>query len=243
MRATCALAAGILMIMTCQSGCGKGSGLEGKVVAGNGVPLGKVKVAAIQQQPVKGYERFETVTGPDGGFKFDKLYPAAAYTVVANADAPGGKPAVNAVSGPKGETRLLTEPIWLRFLFGKDGTTVLDTATGLMWARDGNIQGGAMPWGAAASWVKSISLGGHNDWRLPSKQEFEEFALAGGRINRHERLNSIGFTNVERSWYWTGSELSATTAQFVSMIEASRGGEDRGYKDGAYKVWPVRSAH
>ena len=49
-------------------GCGKKSGIEGKVLDGKGQPVSGVKIIAKQAQPIKGFEQFETTTGSDGIF-------------------------------------------------------------------------------------------------------------------------------------------------------------------------------
>jgi len=48
-----------------------------------------------------------------------------------------------------------------------DGT-VTDQVTGLLWQQ---ADGGEMTWERAAAHCKSLSLGGHNDWRLPFAHE------------------------------------------------------------------------
>jgi hypothetical protein len=60
-------------------GCGKKSGLEGKVVDGKGEPVANVKIIAKQVQPIKGYEQFEATTNSDGTFSFGKLFPTSEY--------------------------------------------------------------------------------------------------------------------------------------------------------------------
>jgi len=69
-----------MLVTACLLGCGKKSGLEGKVVDGKGKPMAGVKVVAKQVQPIKGYEQFESTTGSDGGFKFGRLFPTRAGT-------------------------------------------------------------------------------------------------------------------------------------------------------------------
>ena len=62
-------------------GCGKKSGLEGKVVDEKGAPVANVKIIAKQVQPIKGYEQFEATTGSDGTFSFGKLFPTSEYVL------------------------------------------------------------------------------------------------------------------------------------------------------------------
>jgi len=49
-----------------------------------------------------------------------------------------------------------------------DGT-VLDRATGLIWAKSDSGRG--MNWAAALSYCQGLNLGGHGDWRLPNAKE------------------------------------------------------------------------
>ncbi len=48
-----------------------------------------------------------------------------------------------------------------------DGT-VTDNGTGLMW-QQGHPRQGIMTWDSAMSYTSSLFLGGHSDWRLPTK--------------------------------------------------------------------------
>ncbi|MDP8285425.1 MAG: DUF1566 domain-containing protein [Candidatus Electryonea clarkiae] len=71
----------IVLMALAVTGCGKKSGLEGKVVDGKGKPMANVKIIAKQIQPIKGYEQFETTTGSDGTFSFEKLFPTSEYVL------------------------------------------------------------------------------------------------------------------------------------------------------------------
>ena len=64
------------------AGCGKKSGVEGKVVDGRGKPMSGVKLIAKQVEPIKGYEQFETTTASDGTFRFKKLFPTSEYEII-----------------------------------------------------------------------------------------------------------------------------------------------------------------
>ena len=55
----------------------------------------------------------------------------------------------------------------LSFTDNGDGT-ITDNNTGLMWQK---IDGGEMTFETAASYCKSLNLGGFTDWRLPTTQE------------------------------------------------------------------------
>lgn len=165
----------MVFIMACLFGCGKKSGLEGKVVNGKGMPLAGVKVVAKMSQPVKGYEQFESITGSDGVFKFAKLFPTSAYQLITYPDGANQNLSIKIESGPEGQTKILPDSISIRFSFSKDGATALDTNTGLMWVTNANVAGRGMPWDTANKWVRSLDIGGHKDWRLPNWEELHQF--------------------------------------------------------------------
>jgi len=238
MRATNVVVACILLVLMCLFGCGKKSGLEGKVVDGKGKPMAGVKVVAKQVQPIKGYEQFETTTGSDGAFKFSKLFPTSAYELITYPDGTTKNLTIKTESAPEGQTRVLPEPITIRFQFSKDGATALDTNTGLMWAKNANIAGRGMPWGEAMGWVSSLDIGGHKDWRLPNKVELEQFAKSGGSGKPVDQLASIGFTNIQAGCYWSGTEDGNYVAWYVDVKD---GVVDSYAKRNDYYVWPVRS--
>ncbi len=73
------LAVFIIFMVFAVSGCGKKTGLEGKVLDGKGKPIAHLKIIAKQVQPIKGYEQFEAMTGADGSFSFKKLFPTSEY--------------------------------------------------------------------------------------------------------------------------------------------------------------------
>lgn len=88
-----------------------------------------------------------------------------------------------------------------------------DPATGLMWARNGNIAEKKMDWKEAMDWAKSLNYAGYSDWRLPTKNEYEKFLKIKGRGKSklsdhfvHKWFNNNGFFNVQESGYWSSSD-------------------------------------
>ena len=104
-----------------------------------------------------------------------------------------------------------------------------DPQSGLMWTRTGNIAGCAMNWDEAINWVKTLKYAGHNDWRLPSKEEFEAIPS--------EWFNDSGFNNV-KGCYWSGTESGNDSAWYVFM---KIGSVHNYIKYNDYYVWPLRS--
>lgn len=116
-------------------GCGKKSGIEGKIVDGKGEPIANAKIMATQVQPIKGYEQFEATTGSDGTFRLSKLFPTSEYILFPWSEGWGTEPGMilkyeptnmrahfhkegwktehkmTVQSGPDGQTLLLSAPI------------------------------------------------------------------------------------------------------------------------------------
>lgn len=125
----------IVLMIFAVAGCGKKSGLEGKVVDGMAKPMAHVKIIAKQVQPIKGYEQFEAVTDADGTFRFKKLFPTSEYilfpwfedwskspmrtlryeankfTARFNKEGWTTKEKMKAQSGPEGQTIILKSPL------------------------------------------------------------------------------------------------------------------------------------
>ena len=113
---------------------------EGKIVDMQGKPVEGVKVIAQQVEPLKGYDRVESVTKSDGIFVLTGLYPQDRYTICIE----GGQcndVDTSITTGPKGETKLLKGTIVLQyspFNISKDGV-IVDPRTGLEWAPTGGL--------------------------------------------------------------------------------------------------------
>jgi hypothetical protein len=312
-----------LMLLAAMAGCGKKSSLEGKVVDGKGKPLAGVKVQALQEQPLKGYEFFECTTGTDGYFKFGKLFPASAYTLITHLDdtpsnfksikimsAPEGQTMIlpesitiqkttlegkiadgtgkplagvkliavqlqpydkgngvfmsttnadgnfkfstlfpNAtytlstsdsiellkeiMSSSEGQTKILPEPIIIRFKKPKDGAPTIDTKNGLMWANDANIAGKRMNWNEAVEWVKRLDFAGHKDWRMPSKVELVEF---GKSVD-----TGSDYKNFQTDFYWSSTEGSSKNNAWMASMYAGNSSSYENNKSKLHYVWPVRA--
>ncbi len=121
----------LIFVLCCGFG-GKKSGIEGKLVDGNGQPLAKVKVIAEQVEPLKGYDKFETTTGSDGTFKFNGLYPSSAYKIYPLlGETQMESSIVEIQSAPEGQTSMLKAPLVGRYAM-KEGI-ITDNKTGLQW--------------------------------------------------------------------------------------------------------------
>jgi hypothetical protein len=237
-------------------GCGKKSALEGGVVDGKGQPLAGVRIVAHKEQPVKGYDEFETTSGGDGAFRFPKLFPDSEYRLIAYKGRNSNSHPVEALSAPRGNTRILLTPLEIRFDVSEDGATVRDTRTGLMWMRDATVPR-EVDYQEAIRWVQGLDIGGYRDWRLPTIEEFQELAKYNG-LNPLAYLNRGGFRYVLPGLYWTTSPAyggnNPNYNWCASMKErdpnlgdiSSQGlvgcgnNVQQGYTIEKHHVWPVR---
>jgi hypothetical protein len=204
----------VVFLVMFVAGCGgKSSSLEGKVVDGKGQPLSNVKVAAKMAQPIKGYEQFETTTGADGTFKFSKLFPTSEYQLILYSERWKGEKKMKTDSGPEGETKMLPEPMIIRFMETKEGV-VMDTKTNLMWATEDN--GDDITWGNAKSYCDNYRGGGYTDWRMPTQDD-----LAGlynpAKTYKSDCGHDVHLTALIRLtcfWAWASETRGSDAADF-----------------------------
>lgn len=97
----------------------------------------------------------------------------------------------------------------------QDGT-ITDLVTGLMWQKQ---DGGEMSYEKAVSYCKTVTLGGHSDWRLPTTRE-----LFG--INHFDKVNpalpTTYFITTTAEYWWT-SEKRADNQANAWVINAGGG--------------------
>ena len=214
-------------------GCGKKSGLEGKVVDGKGNPIAGVKIVAKQVPPIiKGYEQFEATTGADGMFKFSDLYPASVYVLWPWMQ--DTKFSVISQSGPKGETVILPKPFAIRFAPIKDGIIIKDSMTGLQWMPDRGRKD--ITWDEAQAYVQGLKTGGFSDWRLPTRAELK--SLYDPSITAEYKIDPM--FQLSACCPWTGELGDSSSAR---PFDFSSGYEYSNYRSASNdgRVLAVRS--
>ncbi len=125
-------------------------------------------------------------------------------------------------------------------------------------AADFNITSGAMTWWGAQAWAANLSVGGYDDWRLPtvttscsgyncaSGSELghlfytELGGIAGVRIVTNHDADYDLFSNILNNYYWSGSEYAPDTFGAWGFL-ASYGFQQASYKYAKYYGWAVRS--
>jgi hypothetical protein len=95
-----------------------------------------------------------------------------------------------------------------RFTDNGDGT-VRDNLTGLMWAKDANLNNGEMTWNNAIDYANNLSLGSTGcggtatDWRLPNHNEL--LSLIDKANESPAMPTGHPFSNIQGGHYWTST--------------------------------------
>ena len=139
-----------------------------------------------------------------------------------------------------------------RFTIQANTNCVLDNATGLMWARNANLPGVAMPWTNAVQYCATnlnlVSYGGYTDWRLPNVRELT--SLIAWQYFSPPLYNTAGtaqwsandpFGGVQSANYWSSTTVMNSQANAWRVYLLT------GYMviyvlktDSTSYVWPVR---
>ena len=122
---------------------------------------------------------------------------------------------------------------------------IRDNLTGLIWARNANIPGGAMPWTNAVQYcstnlnVNVPLYGGTNDWRLPNWQELRSLIDASKSSPALPSGHPFAGVQLNPYRYWSSATAAGNTAG-AWTVRLGDGYVSNGAKVTAYYVWPVR---
>jgi len=122
---------------------------------------------------------------------------------------------------------------------GATATCVTDNLTGLMWTQDGNLPAGTRTWQQALDYANALSLCGFTDWRLSNRKELRSL-MNYNLANNATTLNTLGFTNVQASDYWSSSSYVASAAD-AWVVDPDGGSVSSSGKSTSNYVWPVRA--
>ncbi|MEW6053690.1 MAG: DUF1566 domain-containing protein [Nitrospirota bacterium] len=153
----------------------------------------------------------------------------------------------SSASGDDGDIRAGIEWPEPRFINHKDGT-VTDTLTGLMWLRDGGCLK-RKKWSDAVDAIARLnsnpgtySCTGYSaqyaDWRMPNIKEMNSL-LHYGETDTTAWLNSTGFSNMQKSWYWSSTTHSGAIQ--ARMLHLAHGIETSSRKSKKNYTMAVRS--
>lgn len=95
---------------------------------------------------------------------------------------------------------------------------VIDNATGLMWARDGNAAGGnngaAINWSNGLIYAEGLTFAGFSDWRMPNLFEIE--SILDHSVNPGIYPEFINMHAIPGDYYWSSTTpVSDTDFAFV----------------------------
>jgi serine/threonine protein kinase len=131
-----------------------------------------------------------------------------------------------------------------RFVDHRNGT-VTDTKTGLMWAREDSYVhlGRYLNWEQSKSYVNKLSMGGYNDWRLPTVAELKEiYEIKKSNTDKDGDTIHIDpiFSGGGIFWNWSSEEQDKCCAKVVLFIDGSviKNGRMFSYERGVRAVRP-----
>lgn len=106
---------------------------------------------------------------------------------------------------------------------------VSDRRTRLLWQR--LVPGDKFSWVAAGQYCAGLDLAGHDDWRLPSVQEFQTI-VDEGRSN--PAADEAVFPDTPSEGFWSGTGW-AGTPMFAWHVDFDRG--SAAYDTGTMSYW------
>jgi len=127
---------------------------------------------------------------------------------------------------------------WPSTRFTDNGVTVTDHLTGLEWAEDANLPGGARTWNDAIDYCNALSLGGYDDWRLPDTREL--LSLIDYSQDNPALPSGHPFDNVQSQRYWTSTTSTNDVPNRAWSVHLLRPIVDEYGKGVTYFVWPLR---
>ncbi|MEI8172409.1 MAG: DUF1566 domain-containing protein [Deltaproteobacteria bacterium] len=137
------------------------------------------------------------------------------------------------------ETDADIETIRERFIIRNDGT-IIDKATKRMWLQNANYPMRGMNWEEAVKYCEDLNYAGYNDWRVPSRREWE--VLIGNKGINKTFPQGHPFENiVVPASYWT-STPNPPGHVFTYSVNVESGSIESLKKERIGYVWPVRYA-
>ena len=158
----------------------------------------------------------ETIFGVVGSYPLKGLPKTGQFTSYTNYDdAWYANPAGDDIGNPQGEGT------WSGYT--ADGgrfslqtisgdVVVTDSATGLIWASDGNqagcYNGGTRTWSQAITWARDLSFANQTDWRLPNSLELHTIV---DQSTVNPAINQTFFPNTQINYYWSSTTYAGYT--------------------------------
>jgi hypothetical protein len=100
----------------------------------------------------------------------------------------------------------------LRADFTKTGDIVKDNASGLEW-QDDNVSSPSLTWQDAITQCETLTLNGHDDWRLPNINELKSI------VDRSKSSVIVdGFESVATYSYWSSTSFADASNKNVAWL-------------------------
>jgi hypothetical protein len=110
-----------------------------------------------------------------------------------------------------------------------------DPATGLEWQAVPFAE--SMTWAEAEKACSELRLGGHADWRMPTRIEL----LSIVDDTRHKpAIDTDAFPETPSAWFWTSTPYAANPAEYAWVVYFGSGGSYDGLRGYRYRVRAVR---
>ncbi len=118
-----------------------------------------------------------------------------------------------------------------------DYGSVIDHAGGLEWQREPFPD--EMTWEESDKACRALQLGGHTDWRLPTRIEL----LTLVDDTRYEpAIDTERFPNTPSTWFWTSTPRASAPSGFAWIVNFSYGLSNYDLRDSSFRVRAVRGA-
>ena len=127
--------------------------------------------------------------------------------------------------------------VFIQTEFIRDDTKniVIDTSTNLMWQDDANVTSITKNWQDAIDYCENLTLGGHSDWHLPSKNELQSITDS----SKYNPPISSVFQHTNSSVYWSSTTVESAPS-IAWYVQFYYGGDDWGTKTSDIYVRCVR---
>ena len=154
----------------------------------------------------------------------------------------------SALPGPTMKTLDEIPPTWSQTLPASErfvlvlnnDEAVLDKETGLVWAKDANLAGGAKTWEQAVLYCRDLNIGGRKGWRLPTVEELASLVdMTGPGTDGTILPEGHPFINVQSSNYWSSTTYEAAS-DYAWLVPMPHGSVGSLAKTNSFSVWPVR---
>lgn len=90
---------------------------------------------------------------------------------------------------------------------------------------------------AAAKWARGLTVGGHDDWFIPSRQDL--LVIKGNEADAGELFANAGAEAFERDWYWSSTQ-HASYPDYAWCQDFYDGYQDSNWKGSTFRARAVR---